>query len=164
MVRDTLYILYTHVTINILFYLFISVTRTLYSFLFFSSRRRHTRCELVTGVQTCALPISADLLIDQVAHRPISGTDEAVILVAHRVIGETGIAAIGAAMVDPLEGRLVVQFARNVIGQRDRVEPIEIAFEQFGRWVERMMGIEDIDREQPRGRNRSRSEEHTSEL
>src|SRR3546814_5500614 len=26
---------------------------------FFSSRRRHTRCALVTGVQTCALPILA---------------------------------------------------------------------------------------------------------
>src|SRR3546814_5405283 len=25
---------------------------------FFSSRRRHTRCAFVTGVQTCALPIS----------------------------------------------------------------------------------------------------------
>src|SRR3546814_3494065 len=28
----------------------------------FSSRRRHTRCALVTGVQTCALPISATLV------------------------------------------------------------------------------------------------------
>src|SRR3546814_9872717 len=27
---------------------------------FFSSRRRHTRCALVTGVQTCALPIWFD--------------------------------------------------------------------------------------------------------
>src|SRR3546814_607850 len=27
---------------------------------FFSSRRRHTRCALVTGVQTCALPILVD--------------------------------------------------------------------------------------------------------
>ena len=27
-------------------------------FFFFSSRRRHTRCADVTGVQTCALPIS----------------------------------------------------------------------------------------------------------
>src|SRR3546814_3286093 len=27
---------------------------------FFSSRRRHTRCALVTGVQTCALPIYLD--------------------------------------------------------------------------------------------------------
>src|SRR3546814_10551423 len=26
----------------------------------FSSRRRHTRCALVTGVQTCALPILRD--------------------------------------------------------------------------------------------------------
>src|SRR3546814_20953975 len=29
------------------------------TYFFFSSRRRHTRCALVTGVQTCALPISA---------------------------------------------------------------------------------------------------------
>src|SRR3546814_5225034 len=29
-------------------------------FFFFSSRRRHTRCALVTGVQTCALPILVD--------------------------------------------------------------------------------------------------------
>src|SRR3546814_19981551 len=28
---------------------------------FFSSRRRHTRCALVTGVQTCALPISREV-------------------------------------------------------------------------------------------------------
>src|SRR3546814_17351091 len=28
-----------------------------YVIFFFSSRRRHTRCALVTGVQTCALPI-----------------------------------------------------------------------------------------------------------
>src|SRR3546814_16119962 len=27
---------------------------------FFSSKRRHTRCALVTGVQTCALPICMD--------------------------------------------------------------------------------------------------------
>src|SRR3546814_4069608 len=30
---------------------------------FFSSRRRHTRCALVTGVQTCALPISEIKLV-----------------------------------------------------------------------------------------------------
>src|SRR3546814_3362698 len=33
---------------------------------FFSSRRRHTRCALVTGVQTCALPIYPE--------RPAEGT------------------------------------------------------------------------------------------
>src|SRR3546814_17169064 len=32
-------------------------------FCFFSSRRRHTRCALVTGVQTCALPIYFPLLM-----------------------------------------------------------------------------------------------------
>src|SRR3546814_3258178 len=31
---------------------------------FFSSRRRHTRCALVTGVQTCALPIYGAALAD----------------------------------------------------------------------------------------------------
>src|SRR3546814_1507308 len=35
------------------------VRLSLLVFFFFSSRRRHTRCALVTGVQTCALPISA---------------------------------------------------------------------------------------------------------
>src|SRR3546814_10363785 len=30
---------------------------------FFSSRRRHTRCALVTGVQTCALPISDEEVV-----------------------------------------------------------------------------------------------------
>src|SRR3546814_14365436 len=33
---------------------------------FFSSRRRHTRCALVTGVQTCALPISGSFLARQI--------------------------------------------------------------------------------------------------
>src|SRR3546814_15232734 len=35
---------------------------------FFSSRRRHTRCALVTGVQTCALPISAEELFANGGH------------------------------------------------------------------------------------------------
>src|SRR3546814_4155626 len=34
-------------------------------YFFFSSRRRHTRCALVTGVQTCALPICSGLVITQ---------------------------------------------------------------------------------------------------
>src|SRR3546814_6938250 len=36
---------------------FLVSTICYYCFFFFSSRRRHTRCALVTGVQTCALPI-----------------------------------------------------------------------------------------------------------
>src|SRR3546814_17636422 len=33
------------------------ITSYIVDMFFFSSRRRHTRCALVTGVQTCALPI-----------------------------------------------------------------------------------------------------------
>src|SRR3546814_4955417 len=45
----------------------------LWLFFVFSSRRRQTRCALVTGVQTCALPIL--LLIGDAAHAmsPIGG-------------------------------------------------------------------------------------------
>src|SRR3546814_3131887 len=52
---------------------------------FFSSRRRHTRCALVTGVQTCALPIlqsrlggSGSFWFDELApgrHQAVVGTD-----------------------------------------------------------------------------------------
>src|SRR3546814_9568116 len=38
---------------------------------FFSSRRRHTRCALVTGVQTCALPISRRSLAEAVRGKAI---------------------------------------------------------------------------------------------
>src|SRR3546814_7791039 len=39
-------------------YLLLTWNSFLMFLFFFSSRRRHTRCALVTGVQTCALPIS----------------------------------------------------------------------------------------------------------
>src|SRR6056300_1904973 len=39
--------------------------KNFFFFVFFSSRRRHTRFLNVTGVQTCALPISADLVETQ---------------------------------------------------------------------------------------------------
>src|SRR3546814_10363710 len=41
------------------------------SVFFFSSRRRHTRCALVTGVQTCALPISQSIQFST----PVSGRE-----------------------------------------------------------------------------------------
>src|SRR3546814_7079963 len=37
-------------------------------YFFFSSRRRHTRCALVTGVQTCALPILLGVLTAPLLH------------------------------------------------------------------------------------------------
>src|SRR3546814_1661036 len=56
-------------------------------FFFFSSRRRHTRCALVTGVQTCALPIYETLEDDAAqgsAQRPDACGDE---VVAGREVG-----------------------------------------------------------------------------
>src|SRR3546814_7125136 len=43
----------------------------LYIFFFFSSRRRHTRCALVTGVQTCALPIYRETCVTTVRTKEI---------------------------------------------------------------------------------------------
>src|SRR3546814_2822131 len=51
----------------------------MFIFFFFSGRRRHTRCALVTGVQTCALPIfvrarNEEHMLDMVqafAHTPL---------------------------------------------------------------------------------------------
>src|SRR3546814_1605748 len=48
---------------------------------FFSSRRRHTRCALVTGVQTCALPIYVEKSPD--AFRTISEVAEDLDLPQH---------------------------------------------------------------------------------
>src|SRR3546814_16513915 len=48
---------------------------------FFSSRRRHTRCALVTGVQTCALPIFEDTYV---------GSDPKALLVGRDAYIEAG--------------------------------------------------------------------------
>src|SRR3546814_20487622 len=50
-------------------------------FFVFASRRRHTKCALVTGVQTCALPISpgdAQVVVDE------------LVAVVQRVAGDRG--------------------------------------------------------------------------
>src|SRR3546814_17952888 len=75
------------------------VSSDCYSVFFFSSRRRHTRCALVTGVQTCALPICQEGL-GRMATRPTAGD-----------LAQTGIEALaverlrmgpeGAAELDP---------------------------------------------------------------
>src|SRR3546814_5685434 len=48
-----------------------------YVYFFFSSRRRHTRCALVTGVQTCALPIFS---MPSGVFRPYAGVSTAILL------------------------------------------------------------------------------------
>src|SRR3546814_14893222 len=55
----------------------------LFILVFFSSRRRHTRCALVTGVQTCALPIYGGymdergyvFLVDRLKDMIVSGAE-----------------------------------------------------------------------------------------
>src|SRR3546814_13921109 len=50
---------------------------------FFSSRRRHTRCALVTGVQTCSLPIyHATILSRHVHHTPLLALSSRLVLAA----------------------------------------------------------------------------------
>src|SRR3546814_9874948 len=46
----------------------------IFSLFVFSSRRRHTSCALVTGVQTCALPISMGELAKEIL--PVNIEDE----------------------------------------------------------------------------------------
>src|SRR3546814_1899971 len=76
---------------------------------FFSSRRRHTRCALVTGVQTCALPIlkpgitftDLGVEVDQRARvmmadgRPSANMFAAGEIMAGNVLGEGYLAGIG---------------------------------------------------------------------
>src|SRR3546814_6552932 len=44
--------------------------------LFISSRRRHTRCALVTGVQTCALPICINVYLKDGKTRYLEGNPD----------------------------------------------------------------------------------------
>src|SRR3546814_7124099 len=78
---------------------------------FFSSRRRHTRCALVTGVQTCALPI----------WRARSPHDEGVELIA------VGIAEI--ARVKSFAARSRGAFTGAAVRQRDVIETLDLFFE-----------------------------------
>src|SRR3546814_16268078 len=67
---------------------------------FFSSRRRHTRCALVTGVQTCALPILPAQPIDRDVLRglgfilpdsPVSSVSEEFRIIKRQLLlGATG--------------------------------------------------------------------------
>src|SRR3546814_7490640 len=56
-----------------MYYVFLDIVlmnRSRFVFFFFASRRRHTKCAVVTGVQTCALPIStARVAIEELLRR-----------------------------------------------------------------------------------------------
>src|SRR3546814_15803708 len=60
----------------------------MYSVFVFSSRRRHTRCALVTGVQTCALPIyGKEVAIDPMRQiKQLTTVDFSLSYVSKRVV------------------------------------------------------------------------------
>src|SRR3546814_4011596 len=58
-------------------------------FFFFSSRRRHTRCALVTGVQTCALPIYPSIALDTITHNQATFTNRDLAMFVHRHSADT---------------------------------------------------------------------------
>src|SRR3546814_6460323 len=68
----------------------------LLSFFFFSSRRRHTRCALVTGVQTCALPIyvgrASDMYISGGANVYPREAEE--LLLTHPAVAEVAVLGV----------------------------------------------------------------------
>src|SRR3546814_8879609 len=74
-------------------------------FFVFSSRRRHTRCALVTGVETCALPIFEP---GRLGHHTVLTSDDVGIIV---LAGEAGHvmkdhAAPRTLLVQALDGEL----------------------------------------------------------
>src|SRR3546814_3821392 len=92
-----------------------------YLVFFVSSRRRHTSCALVTGVQTCALPIShPDAAITR-AEIPRSSS-QAVLFKLKRRADQAPI----LAAIDPYRGRIVRDGGLSEIGRaacRERVCP-----------------------------------------
>src|SRR3546814_9596341 len=90
--------------------------------LFFSSRRRHTRCAVVIGFQTCALPIfarAAEFLAEQVRREePIYGVSTGFgsnadkLLGAHPLRDELpGAAPSGRSLHEELQTNLIVTHA-----------------------------------------------------
>src|SRR3546814_973995 len=90
---------------------------------FFSSRRRHTRCALVTGVQTCALPISLPglgltLRSDQPIAVPVANTT------LKMVVSRTRPAAEAVAVAEAIGAELLPMGSAGEIGRascRERV-------------------------------------------
>src|SRR3546814_10707409 len=76
--------------------------------LFVSSRRRHTRCALVTGVQTCALPILLSGEMGPRYHSPksLGGTPLSLCIYVPDIDAFTERAqAAGAEVIEPLENK-----------------------------------------------------------
>src|SRR3546814_20850687 len=108
-------------------------------YFFFSIRRRHTRCALVTGVQTCALPISdwarAHALAARVlAQAPDSAGVQFVAGVAAMYLGQLPAAAEHlqrAMLLDPKRADYPAQLARAMTAMRLPREALQAADRAF---------------------------------
>src|SRR3546814_4753108 len=100
-----------------------SMVFVIFLFFFFSSRRRHTRCALVTGVQTCALPILLAAML--ATWLLLSGYFEAFLL------------TLGA-----MSCVLVVAIARRMDVVDRESFPIHLTFKLLTRSEERRVGKE----------------------
>src|SRR3546814_5847443 len=122
---------------------------------FFSSRRRHTRCALVTGVQTCALPISVRKRLESKPELLALGPDAVLYAIVDEVVDEYAPVTRGLHNgVDEIEDQLfsddggelsrrIYDLSREVMLFQRAAEPLRDMLESLGR---------------------GRSEEHTSEL
>src|SRR3546814_6144146 len=92
----------------------------MFLYFFFSSRVRHTIGALVTVVQTCALPISAEILIDADAASTISLGSAGVFAIgeggnADASENTTGGDALGGSASLIVEGGVAAQFSQIVL-------------------------------------------------
>src|SRR3546814_8861584 len=131
---------------------------------FFSSRRRHTRCALVTGVQTCALPILV-MAANGYPGTPVNGS----VISGVDAAEATGVQVFHAGTARDGEGRLiatggrvlnVTALGRTVAEAKAKAYRAIDAIDWRQGFCRRDIGWREIARE---GATR-RSEEHTSEL
>src|SRR3546814_3148844 len=122
----------------------------LYCCFFFSSRRRHTRCALVTGVQTCALPI---LVFSE------HGRQSSLCQVARLFHERHGkVVTVTRHTANPLRAHADLSLLVSAHDERAHIEPLlyQAALQQLLDLIFQLL-CEDEGRLQ-------RSEEHTSEL
>src|SRR3546814_19855970 len=100
-----------------------------YLFFFFSSRRRHTRCALVTGVQTCALPIfrvEPELL----AHQLCSLLDWIETKAIYRALSGLGVSHEMQEVLcscQAARGGIAFKASIVIIGRRRAVHPVTLS-------------------------------------
>src|SRR3546814_1528590 len=132
---------------------------------FFSSRRRHTRCALVTGVQTCALPIYLRALPEVLERFPPGQAELHLSQRTRELVGKRGGEVVAHHRQGALEADAGLDGDGHQIEGVGQVAPdgrcalLDLAVEPRGRELDA-----DHGEQQQEADGESRSEEHTSEL